>query len=96
MHSAPSNGIAEAAEKLQGRSATGCHTAAHPTLGGCRRRPAAVENGRHAGCPLIEDAGSGNLVMVEWLGPVAARLHERWRKPALGAIDLTLRAPPFA
>src|SRR6266481_8905 len=45
--------------KSQGRTATGCHTAAHPTVGGCPRCPTAVKDGRRAGRLLIEDVGSG-------------------------------------
>jgi hypothetical protein len=33
--------------------------------------------------------------MAEWLTPVATWLDERWRTFSLGAIGLTLRAPPF-
>src|SRR6266446_5506534 len=49
----------QATAELPGRYAAGCHTAAHPTVGGCPRCPTAVEDRRRAGRLVIEDVGSG-------------------------------------
>jgi hypothetical protein len=77
-----------------------CRIAARSSFGGCPQRPTAVEDGRYAGRFLIEDFGSGDLVMIEWLTPLVtgctpARWHAicpPWSPHAPGsALCVTLR-----
>jgi len=65
-----------------------------------RRLPAVLNRGkRRPPCRQTADPRrcfGGILIMMEWLTPMATRLHERWRTPSSGAIGVPLRALPFA